>query len=85
MGILIYLSGNYLSLKQKREKELASLYSWENLIRQFPNYPEVYYQAAIHAGNLKDNQKSVEYIEKALLLNPNMDEAKRLREELEKL
>jgi len=84
-SLLFYLLSNYLILKREREKELASLVSLEKLMQKFPNYPQVYYQAALHAGKLKDNQRAEEYVQRALLLNPGMKEAERLREELEKL
>lgn len=54
-------------------------------MQKFPNYPEVYYQAGFHAGELKENQKAVEYLQKALLLNPGMKKAENLMKEVEKL
>lgn len=84
-SLLFYLASNYITLKKERERELASLASWENLMQKFPNYPEVYYQAGLHAGKLKENQKAEEYLQKAISLNPGMKKVDDLIKELEKL
>ncbi|MGE5041661.1 MAG: hypothetical protein ACM3IJ_02050 [Candidatus Levyibacteriota bacterium] len=83
-SISLYLFIFYQQIQRTRAEEVKSLASWEKLIHKYPNYPEVYFEGAVYAARLKDNQKAMEYLNKALLLNPNYQEAKKLQEDLGK-
>ena len=75
----------YLAYKQKQAKrvgELKRLVFWEEQSVKFPNYPEAYYNSAVHAFRLGDREKAAEYINKSLEVNPDFEPARKLRNEV---
>lgn len=76
--LLFQLSGNYVAVvKEKAGKEQALSY-WENVLSKSPNLPDAYYKAAVYALSLNQKEKARGYIEKALFLDPEFEEAKAL-------
>jgi tetratricopeptide (TPR) repeat protein len=80
--VIVFLFLTYTKLQQERVGEEKSLNAWEKLAVRFPNYPQVYFNAALHAQRLGDSQKALEYINKALILNPNLEGAQALRRDI---
>ena len=76
---LLYIFFSYKEVQQARIQELHMLKVWENAISKHPTYPQTYYNAALHAARLGDNQKALEYINKALILNENYEPARELK------
>lgn len=79
---LLYLTFHLYALdiyqKTVREKEEKKLVYWEEVVKNHPNYPDGYYQAALSAIRLKQWQKAKDFLKKALLLDPNFKEAQEL-------
>ena len=75
----LYLEYNVA--KTQRGNELKALASLEKLLAKHNNYPQLYYEAALHAARLNDKQKSLEYLEKALQLNPDFKAVRDLQKQ----
>lgn len=83
LGItIIFLYNIYTQAHMTRIQALKSLSSWEKLFTKYPNYPEVYYNAAFYAARVGDREKAVVYIQKSLRLNPNFGPSLKLEKEL---
>lgn len=82
--LLIYLLREYSSIKAQRSAAIAKLQLWESTVKKHPTYPQAYYEAAYYAAVLGNLEKSNEYLEKALSLRENYEEAKQLQLEIKK-
>lgn len=73
-------------LRQKRQ-EYTMLYNqkiyWVNLAKQYPNAPDILYNAAISAKNIGNEKEAVDYLNQALKLDPLFMEARLLKKTLE--
>lgn len=75
-----FLSFNKLSaLNNKRQQLLSDLNFWQSVSSQYEGNKDVYFQIAALEYKLGDLDKSKIYVNKALLLDPNFDEAKKLQ------
>lgn len=74
-----FLYQKYNATIAEREYELKTLVSLEKLLIKHDNYPQLYYEAGLRAARLNDKQKSLEYLEKALELNPDFKPALELQ------
>lgn len=71
----------------KLQKELASekmkvakgLTFWQKEIEDKPNYRDAYFSLAIIYYQLKDFKNSSQYLEKAMIIDPNFEKGKELR------
>ena len=71
------------AVRDKRE-EAAKLFSyWDTIAKVHPSYPDAFYQAAWYSYVLGNREKASELLEKALLLDPDYKEARKLQVELE--
>jgi hypothetical protein len=77
-----FLFLKYKNVQKERVGELKRLVFWEQQTVKFGNYPEAYYNAAVHAARLGDNEKALEYLDKSLEINPHYEPAKNLRDKL---
>lgn len=77
-----YLFQIYENTQIERRKELKALNMWVNLISKYPNYPEVYYNAAFYEARVGDQEKARDYLKKSLRLNPNYTPSISLQKEL---
>ena len=72
------LSKNYQIFKQReaeRDKVLVQLKTWQSIGEKYPNYKDAFLQIAILEYRLKDLTNARYYLNKALLLDPNYNEA----------
>lgn len=81
-GFSIFLARFYQSLKKEREKEIARLVYWQDVIKKHPNFPSAYYNGALHAFLLKDKKQAVELLNKAIFLDPNFEAAEKLLDDI---
>lgn len=75
-AILLYYS--YGELSKKYGETVNSLDYWEKVVMDYPAFPDGYYNAAIFAGILGEKQKALGYLDKALKLDPDFEDAKEL-------
>lgn len=76
-----YLSGLITATKSSKAEAMAD---WERGLRYFPNSGILNYEMAIANRSLKDNDKAIKYIKKAVKANPNNSQYKNLEKELSK-
>lgn len=74
----------YRASLQIQQESREGLSYWESVIAKYPQFPAAYYEAAIYAARLSDNDKAREFINKALFIDPSFFEAEVLAKELEK-
>ncbi|HYM65021.1 MAG TPA: tetratricopeptide repeat protein [Candidatus Sulfotelmatobacter sp.] len=65
-------------INQQREKIQSQINFWTSVIQKYPGYKDSYFRIAVLEYSLGDLQKSEEFNKKALLLDPNYEDAKKL-------
>lgn len=69
---------------QQRSQSMMQLRRWEAEIIRYPSYRDAYVGASVIAYELGDFNKSRQYIERALEIDPNNIDARRLDNSLKK-
>lgn len=80
--LLINLYDAYTKTISSHNQSVEKLSYWENILKKHPNYVDVYYSAALEAIKLKENNKAVDFLEKALFYDPLFKEAEELKKSL---
>ncbi len=76
LGIYSILSYfEYVSIKETRMEAESNLTYWEKVSRENPNAPDVYFQAGLYAAELSENQRALDYLNKAIELDPSFKKA----------
>lgn len=76
----ILLHYSYGELRKNYGETVNKLDYWEKVVMDYPAFPDGYYNAAIFAGILGEKQKALNYLDKALKLDPDFEDAKELEE-----
>ena len=90
LGILVFILSIlslaiYVSCRERQEEYLNSarkLVYWEEVIRANPNFPDAYYNAAYFAAKKGDLRLAVRYVDSALYLDRDFEQAKALKSEI---
>lgn len=69
---------------EERMREENRLSYWQAVIKRHPDFPDAYYEAAVSAAKLKEKEKALDLLQKALLLDPTFKEADIFQKQLEK-
>ena len=77
------LAAKYNAVRQKREFLLDELTKWERVATVHPNYPDAYFEAAYFAYEVRDRKKALNYVSKALILDPEFSAAQKLKKLIE--
>lgn len=75
----------YVSYQSRQEEYMSAseqLVYWEDVIRANPNYPDAYYNAAYFAARTGNSRLALRYVDSALYLDRDFEEAKELKEEI---
>jgi len=72
------LTNSYLSQKEKQEK----FFFWMEKVGEYPNSPDVLYNAAVSADSINKNETALKLLKKAVELDPLFIEAKDFQEEI---
>lgn len=72
------LTNSYLSQKEKQER----FFYWMEKVEEYPNSPDVLYNAAISANSIDKNETALNLLKKALTYDPLFIDAKNLQEEI---
>ena len=67
------------AIKQQKQDRLSY---WKGASEQYPNEPDILYNAAVAALNTGNKKIANEYLQKALVLDPLFEKAKNLRSEM---
>ena len=70
-------------IQLQREGLTSEINIWKSFSQKYPNYKEVYFQMAVREFELGDLLQSGTYLQKALFIDPNYQEALKLKKELE--
>lgn len=73
-----FLTSSYLTQKQKQDR----FFYWMGRVEEFPNSPDVLYNAAVSAYEIDKNETSLRLLKRATEKDPLFDEAKELQEEI---
>lgn len=71
-------------VSKQREEINLKIAAWENIVATHKGYRDGYFQLAVLEYQLGDNVKSRKHNRKALALDPNFSEGRRLEEILDK-
>jgi len=74
----------YQKLWEKRQNLQSQINFWQSVWQKYPGYKDAYFQAAILEYQLSDFQKAQDYNQKALMLDPNFENAIKLEDVLNK-
>jgi tetratricopeptide (TPR) repeat protein len=75
---------SYQKLLEKRQNLQSKINFWQSVWQKYPGYKDAYFQAAILEYQLGDLQQAQNYNQKALLLDPNFENAIKLEDSLNK-
>lgn len=65
---------------QEAKRIKQEIKSWEESLKSYPDYRDVYLRLAILNWQIKQPEKAREYLEKAESLDPNYEVTKKLKE-----
>ena len=69
--------------KEANPEEIKELIqSWEKILAEKPNYRDGYLQLALLYYKLYEDEKAAEYLQEALIIDPNFEAAKQLERTL---
>lgn len=78
-GIKFYkLSNEYTKLRSERISLEQKINFWQSIANKYEGYKDAYFQIALLEYRLGNFKKSQEYNKKALLLDPNFEDSKKL-------
>jgi len=72
------LTSSYLSIKERQDR----YDHWMGQVEEYPNSPDVLYNAAVSAVEVKKNETALNLLNKALIYDPLFEEAKDLQQEI---
>lgn len=67
----------------QRQKLIHEINIWKSFSDKYKNYKEVYFQIAVREFELGNFESARLYLQKALFIDPNYEEALKLQKELE--
>ena len=69
-------------IQAQRRKLIHEINIWQSFSDKYKNYKEVYFQIAVREYELGDFSKANQYLQKALFIDPNYEEALKLQKDL---
>ena len=75
---------SYQKLSEKRQNLQSQINFWQSVWQKYPGFKDAYFQAAVLEYQLSDLQKAKDYNKKALMLDPNFENAIKLEDVLNK-
>lgn len=82
LQILVTLNGKYLEYRKNYAQKIEEYEFWSSVVRQYPNIPDVLFNASISAYNAGKKSESDEYIKKALRIDPLFKKAELFQKEI---
>lgn len=65
-----------------RVEASKTLNYWEDVVRKHPNFPDGFYNAAVYAAKVRETEKALIYLDKAIRLDPTFTKAMELKKRL---
>ncbi len=82
LQILVVLNTRYEKVKIDGEKKMQEYQYWSGVVTQFPNIPDILYNASLSALNAGKKDEALKNIEKALMVDPLFKKAQELKNEI---
>lgn len=82
LQVLVNLNSRYEIVHSQNEKRVEEYKYWSGVVSQFPNIPDILYNASLSAYNAGNKNEALINIEKALKIDPLFKKAKQLRNEI---
>lgn len=71
-----------LAQRTKRETVQKQIGKWERVVESYPDYRDGYYSLSLLYYQIKDKQKALYYLDRALEIDPNFVQGRNFREEI---
>lgn len=84
LQILVFLDQKVIFAKKEYEENAKQFQYWNGVALQFPNIPDILYNASVSALNVGKNSDAIHYLDKALQIDPLFKDARELRKSIEK-
>lgn len=79
LGVNFYkLSNAYVKINSERYDLGKKINFWQSIANKYEGYKDAYFQIALLEYKLGNFKKALEYNKKALFLDPNFEDSKRL-------
>ncbi len=82
LQILVLLNGEYKKDQIEYQSKIDNFRYWQEVSEQFPNIPDILYNASLSAFNAGNKTQALEYVEKALIIDPLFERASNLKKEI---
>lgn len=82
LQVLVTLNGKYLEYRKNYAQKVGEYEFWSSVVKQYPNIPDVLFNASISAYNAGKRNESGEYIKKALRIDPLFKKAELFQKEI---
>lgn len=80
--MLFGLGMEHKSLLKERDKRLREYDYWVSAANQFPNIPDILYNASVVSLNVGKEERALSFLDKTLRIDPLFEEAQKLRDKL---
>jgi len=82
IAAIVLLKGEYRVRVEEFVKLQQEHTYWVKMVEQYPNAPDVLYNAALTSKNVGNTEEAVRYLDRAIKLDPLFMEARLLRKSL---
>lgn len=84
LQVLVFLQQKMVQSKKEYEVHIKEFRYWNGVVSQFPNIPDILYNASVSALSIGRRDDALHYIDKALKIDPLFKKARELRNEIVK-
>lgn len=85
LQILVYLNQKVVLAKKEYEYNIKQFRYWNEVVLQFPNIPDILFNASVSALNVGKKSEALQYLDRAIQIDPLFREARELRKLIEKV
>ncbi len=82
LQLLVILTNGYGNALAIHENKAKKYEYWKSVISQFPNVPDILYNTSLSAFNAGYKLEALDYVEKALRIDPLFEDAVKLKNEM---
>jgi tetratricopeptide (TPR) repeat protein len=82
LQLLVFLNREYILAKQIYEKRSSDFHYWTSIAEQYPNMPDILFNASVSAYNVGQKTIALNYLDKALQLDPLFEKARIFKGEI---
>ncbi len=79
LQILVILNNKYVVARREFEGKRAEYSYWETVVLQYPQIPDILYNAAVSALAFNRQEEALDYLNRALRIDPLFQRAEKLR------